>query len=62
MQRLTDQILEHSQSRPEGALLTAVRLLHFGEREAVNKALLHLTRHGELLRVARGLYVRPIPT
>ncbi|WP_310540800.1 DUF6088 family protein [Phenylobacterium sp.] len=62
MQRLTDQILEHSQSRPEGALLTAVRLLHFGERGAVNKALSLLTRRGELLRVARGLYVRPIPT
>ena len=62
MRRLTDQILEHSQRLPEGALLTAVRLLHFGERGAVNKALAHLARRGDLLRVWRGLYVRPIPT
>ena len=40
----------------------AVRLLHFGERGAVNKALAHLARRGDLLRVWRGLYVRPIPT
>jgi len=62
MRRLADQILEHSQSLPEGALLTAVRLLHFGERGAVNKALAQLARRGDLLRAWRGLYVRPIPT
>ena len=62
MQRLTDQILEHSQRLPEGALLTAPRLLHLGERGAVNKALSHLARRGDLLRAWRGLYVRPIPT
>ena len=62
VRRLADQILEHSQRLPEGALLTAVRLLHFGERGAVNKALAHLARRGDLLRVWRGLYVRPIPT
>ena len=62
MQRLTDQILEHSQRLPEGTLLTAPRLLHLGERGAVNKALSHLARRGDLLRAWRGLYVRPIPT
>jgi len=62
VRRLADQILEHSQRLPEGALLAAVRLQHFGERGAVNKALAHLARRGDLLRVWRGLYVRPIPT
>ncbi len=62
MRRLADQILEHSQHLPEGALLIAVKFLHFGERGAVNKALARLARRGDLLRVWRGLYVRPIPT
>lgn len=62
MRRLADQILEHSQRLPEGALLIAVKFLHFGERGGVNKALAHLARRGDLLRVWRGLYVRPIPT
>jgi hypothetical protein len=62
VRRLADQILEHSQRLPEGALLIAVKFLHFGERRAVNKALAHLSRRGDLLRIWRGLYVRPIPT
>ena len=62
MQSLTEQILEHSQRLQEGALLTAARLLRFGERGAVNKALAHLARRGDLLRPWRGLYVRPIST
>ena len=62
MHRLTDQILEHSQRLPEGTLLTAPRLLHLGERGAVNKALSHLARRGDLLRAWRGLYMRSIPT
>ena len=62
VRRLADQILEHSQRLPEGTLLTAATLLHLGERGAVNKALSHLARRGDLLRAWRGLYVRPIPT
>lgn len=60
MQRLTEEILEHSRTVPEGALLTAKGLLHLGQRAAVDQALSRLTRRGKLLRAGRGLYVRPV--
>jgi len=60
MQRLTEEILEHSRTVPEGALLTAKGLLHLGQRAAVDQALARLARRGKLLRAGRGLYVRPV--
>ena len=60
MQRLTEEILEHSRNVPEGALLTAKGLLHLGQRAAVDQALSRLARRGKLLRASRGLYVRPV--
>lgn len=60
MQRLTEEILEHSRTVPEGALLTAKGLLHLGQRAAVDQALSRLARRGKLLRAGRGLYVRPV--
>jgi hypothetical protein len=57
---LTEEILEHSRTVPEGALLTAKGLLHLGQRAAVDQALSRLARRGELLRAGRGLYVRPV--
>ena len=60
MQRLTEEILEHSRSVPEGALLTAKGLLHLGQRAAVDQALSRLARRGKLLRAGRGLYVRSV--
>ena len=60
MQRLTEEILEHSRTMPEGALLTAKGLLHLGQRAAVDQALSRLARRGKLLRAGRGLYVRPV--
>lgn len=60
MQRLTEEILEHSRSVPEGALLNAKGLLHLGQRAAVDQALSRLVRRGRLLRAGRGLHVRPV--
>ena len=60
MQRLTEEILEHSRTVPECALLTAKGLLHLGQRAAVDQALSRLARRGKLLRAGRGLYVRPV--
>jgi len=57
---LTEEILEHSRTVPEGALLTAKGLLHLGQRAAVDQALSRLARRGKLLRAGRGLYVRPV--
>ena len=42
--------------------ISTKNLLHLGSRAAVDKALSRLARRGQLLRVGRGLYVRPIQT
>ncbi|HEX4098610.1 MAG TPA: DUF6088 family protein, partial [Caulobacteraceae bacterium] len=36
--------------------------LHLGGRAAVDQALTRLARRGQLMRIARGLYVRPVVT
>ena len=56
MQRLTEEILEHSRTVPEGALLTAKGLLHLGQRAAVDQALSRLARRGKLLRAGRDRF------
>jgi hypothetical protein len=60
MQRLAQQILEYAATRPEGSSLRAKELLHLGSRAAVDQALSRLHRRGTLMRIGRGLYVRPI--
>ena len=62
MPPLSRQILTLSEGLPEGAPLTARGLLHLGNRAAVDQALARLVRRGQLLRMARGLYVRPVQT
>lgn len=60
MQRLTQVVLEFAAARSEGSPLRAKELLHLGRRAAVDQALSRLHRRGELLRISRGLYMRPI--
>lgn len=62
MQVLTQQISEHIAQLPEGTAIGAKELLHFGSRAGVDQALSRLTRRKKLMRVGRGLYVRPIET
>ena len=62
MQRLTIKILEHVARLPEGVPISAKELLHLGSRPAVDQSLSRLTQRGQLLRVGRGLYVRPVET
>jgi hypothetical protein len=57
---LPEQILSYASQRSEGSPLAAKELLHLGTRVAVDQSLSRLTRRGELMRVGRGLYVRPI--
>jgi hypothetical protein len=59
---LSKQILAIAEGLPEGAPLSAKALLHLGQRAAVDQALARLARRGQLLRIARGLYVRPVET
>jgi hypothetical protein len=57
---LAESILLHAQSLPEGGLVSPKEFLHLGDRAAIDQALSRLTKHGKLLRVARGTYVTPV--
>lgn len=60
MSTMSKRILEHAAQTPEGAPICAKALLHLGNRAAVDQALSRLTRRGQLMRIGRGLYVRPV--
>jgi len=60
MQSLSQQILSHAASQPEGTPLLASELLHLGNRAAVDQALSRLSKAGRLLRAGRGVYLCPI--
>ncbi|WP_269430323.1 DUF6088 family protein [Sphingomonas sp. Ant H11] len=60
VQRLTEQILAHTEGLPEGAPIAAKSLLHLGNRAAVDQALSRLAERGRLMRAGRGVYLRPV--
>lgn len=60
MQTLSEKIIALAQQRPEGEPLFAKQLLNLGSRAGIDQALGRLTRRGALLRVGRGVYVRPV--
>jgi len=62
MNSLAKQILTYAESQPEGATLTAKGLLHLGKRAAIDQSLARLARRREVMRLGRGVYVRPIQT
>jgi hypothetical protein len=62
MNPLSRQILTHATVSGEGEPVTAKGLLHLGNRAAVDQALTRLARRGQLMRIARGLYVLPVST
>jgi hypothetical protein len=62
MNSLTKQVLAHVESQPEGTPLTAKGLLHLSNRAAVDQTLSRLARSGKVMRLGRGVYVRPIKT
>ena len=62
MPSLSKRIMEHAAARPEATPLCPGALLHLGSRAAVDQALSRLARAGRLLRVCRGVYMRPVET
>lgn len=62
MQPIAERILNHAGTLPEGALITAKEFLHLGSRAAVDQALKRLESRNELMRLIRGIYVRPVKT
>ena len=57
---LAEMIMARAKALPEGEPLYAKLLLSLGRRAAIDQALSRLAKGGALLRVGRGLYVRPI--
>lgn len=53
------QVLRKICKASKGSLFFAENFLTLGNAKAVAKALERLTKQGELVRVARGIYVRP---
>lgn len=62
MPAVAEKILSHAKTLPEGALISAKEFLHLGSRAAVDQALKRLQERKELMRLGRGVYVRPVKT
>lgn len=62
MNSLPGRIMEYVEATPEATPIRADDLLHLGDRAAVARSLSRLVRSDRLLRICRGLYMRPIPT
>jgi hypothetical protein len=60
MSTLPRSILLHAESLPEGGLMSPKEFLHLASRAAVDQAFSRLTKDGKLLRVGRGIYVKPV--
>lgn len=62
MKSLPHRIVAMAAQMPEGSILSADILFSLGSRNAVDQALSRLAKSGALMRVGRGLYVKPIQT
>ena len=62
MSSLPKRIMEHAEALPEATPLHSGALLHMGSRAAVNRALSRLAASKRLLRICRGVYMRPVMT
>ena len=62
MRGISERIMEHAMALPEATPLRAGEMLHLGNRMAINQALSRLARSGRLMRICRGIYMRPIET
>ena len=62
MRGLPKRIIEHAEVLPEATPLCPGALLHLGNRSAVDQALSRLARSGKLMRICRGVYMRPVET
>ena len=62
MKSLPERIMGYAEAKPEATPIQAEALLHFGDRAAVSRALSRLARSERLMRIYRGIYMRPIET
>ena len=62
MNSLPERVTEYAEAQPEATPIQVEDLLHLGARAAVTKVLSRLARSERLLRICRGVYMRPIQT
>ena len=62
MKSLPERIMALAEAEPEATPICPSALLHMGSRGAVDQALSRLARSGRLMRICRGVYMRPIET
>lgn len=62
MPTVAENILSYAETLPEGALISAKEVSHLGSRAAVDQALKRLEERNGLMRLGRGVYVRPVKT
>lgn len=55
-------IVERARELPEGGVVSPKEFLHLASRAAIDQAFSRLTKAGELLRLARGMYTAPVET
>ena len=62
MKSLPERIMGYAEAKPEATPIQAEDLLHLGGRAAMSRALSRLARSERLMRIYRGVYMRPIET
>ena len=62
MKSLPKRIMGYAEAKPEATPIQAKDLLHLGDRAAVSRALARLAHSERLMRIYRGIYMRPIQT
>ena len=62
MRSIPQRVMEYAESLPEATPLCPGALLHLGMRAAVDQALSRLARSGKLMRICKGVYMRPVET
>ena len=62
MHGLPCRIMQYAEALPEATPLCSAALLHIGNRDAVNRAFSRLARSGVLMRICRGVDMRPVET
>ena len=59
---LPERIIEYAETKPEVTPIPADDLLHLGDRATVARSLSRLASSERLMRICRGVYIRPIQT
>lgn len=57
--KVTQYVINHIHSLPEGVPFTSSQFLKYGSRNSVDQTIVRLVKRGEITRVTRGVYIKP---